>query len=761
MAQIRKYQPGGKTPNKIGVLTIDGKEYTGDGFIQHMRDYRKTLDDKVADQFGNIINALEAGENLQYDSDSDVLTGNVDWNVSKLQEKRLVKGEDRTKIGKIFGGLNEGKEQRVRYAINALRSMPKLEERVIEPEKPESKSYDWSKQIALNYTLNKDKSRKVSMLGNTQITDRLNQLKDIFSDTWSDNDTLVGYNNNTKEHYKKFYDVYKDDLDAIIERIENGTWTDEDLLMLADLGIIDNVPQNKSVTGIAKKESSASSKIDNKPSDATVVTTNEDDKKINAADNKKDKPNITEEIISAYETTRKVNKEILKDTTSQEVRKQIVPSNKGRITGFRFNAKPATPNLTAIRNRDVDILLSRLNKNKEKDTVVKYNVPLWYSRDTSNITYIKQGGIIKGRRGISDKKWNYDYEDPNETWYTVDTLSQMSNPISIISTTAKTSKASRQNAGEAPPKWKQILKDYASRAFNYENLNTLGQIVGAIAANHKVAKVKEDALKSMPLSRNVFQASTPAYYENTRGFDVRRDALLNTQLPQTADAKLNAQWKLNIASELDKVNREKYDYLSQNRDQYNQFTYQIDNKNRELRAAESNAFIDRLSQRNMALAENTAGMIANDFKTFEQALKKGLYNYQQDRAVYDQLALSDRKKMLFDKYLKAATDWAKTNKAGAGEEYMSDIDRYFKYNQTAKDLYENDIMQLNKSIYRPHSLFSPRFAKKGGKLSAQDHIKINKHKSQDRILENKYNAIDKAVQKLNDNVIKIFLNMMK
>ena len=111
-----------------GIITIDGKEYTGDGFIQHMRDYRKTLDDKVADQFGNIINALEAGENLQYDSDSDVLTGNVDWNVSKLQDKRLDKGEDRTKIGKIFGGLNEGKEQRVRYAINALRGMGTYEE---------------------------------------------------------------------------------------------------------------------------------------------------------------------------------------------------------------------------------------------------------------------------------------------------------------------------------------------------------------------------------------------------------------------------------------------------------------------------------------------------------------------------------------------------------------------------------------------------------------------------------------------------------
>ena len=153
MAQIRKFQPGGKTPNTIGVLTIDGKDYTGDGFIQYMRDYRKTLDDKVADQFGNIINALEAGENLRYDSDTDVLTGNVDWNVSKSQERRLDKGEDRTKVGKVFGALNEGKEQRVRYAINALRNMGTYEE----PKKEvKGKSFDWSKDINLVYSKDKD-----------------------------------------------------------------------------------------------------------------------------------------------------------------------------------------------------------------------------------------------------------------------------------------------------------------------------------------------------------------------------------------------------------------------------------------------------------------------------------------------------------------------------------------------------------------------------------------------------------------------------
>lgn len=831
MAQIRKFKPGGKTPNEIGVLTIDGKEYTGDGFIQHMRDYRKTLDDKVADQFGNIINALEAGENLQYDSDTDILTGNVDWNVSKSQEKRLNKGEDRTKVGKVFGALNEGKEQRVRYAINALRGMPKLEMRVIEPEKPESKSYDWSKQISLNYTLNNNKSRTVSMLGNTQVTDRLNQLKDVFGDTWSENDKLVGYNNNTKEHYKKFYDAHKDNLDAIIKRIETGTWTDDDLLILTDLGIIDSNQQTQ--TPEEKKVGSSSIQKNNIIDSVNITNNDGNAQKVNNNDTKEREPSITDEIIQAYEAARKINKRILQDTTSREERKNTIsPTNRrGRITKLRFDTKTIKPNLTAIRQRNIDELLTRLEKNKEKDTIIKYEIPLWYKRDTSNITYIKHGGIIK-----ADKGWKYDInynpyvgrsiypteaadlapdlyipsfvEQPHSSTITfpkyqaykgikrpilvgratefkdfdtpfnfnipavmgfvdlsnirlfTDYNSNKQTNVSQSTDTPNANQTLEENAGEAPPKWKQDLKEYTSRAFNYENLNTLGQVIGAVAANHKVAKVKENALKSMPLSRNVFQASTPAYYENTRGFDVRRNALLNTQLPQTADAKLNAQWKLNILSELDKVNREKYDYLSQNRNQYNQFVNQIENKNRELRVAESNAFIDRLSQRDMALAENTAGMIANDFKTFEQALKKGLYNYQQDRAVYDQLALSDRKKMLFNKYSEKATNWAKTNKPAENEIYMSDIDRYFKYNPGDKDQYDNDIMQLNRLIYRPRSIWSPQFDK-GGKLSAQDHIKINKHKSQDRILENKYKAIDKAVQKLNDNVIKIFLNMMK
>lgn len=1363
MAQIRKYQPGGKTPNKIGVLTIDGKEYTGDGFIQHMREYGKTLDDKTRDPFGNIINALEAGENLSYDSDSDVLTGNVNWTgIRKSREDNLE--QDRTKLGKFFGALNNGMEQNIRYSVNALRDMPAYEE---PKEEVKGKSIDWSSQINLQYDVDKNGKRKSSKLGNSSAIARLNELTSL--KTLGDNDTFKGFGGHTKEQYQDKYTS----VDELIKAIEQGTLNEDQLRNLKDFGIFYDINTqsktskpgtNVTTTDAVKNELSSDElnklfpgnwdfsrdfeqskawkpeydylkgkikwgdvlydasdltninsdlyklyhnsgvydlmkqgKIDeankilnsfdktydayyrydptkmyipyfnavgfpenmthykilgyddngnpkisylssnnetdqygrsvpaqkygNKNNGGGVYWTDESDKDFSSTGdlygydllqngeyngyyaqpiqdekgnvlitayinpnsdnvfldlgeytpaeangknfiipkyvfneiNRQDKWNklfskkYRKKFINGFRdlintdwsrtwtqemeksdwndigalpqrvydyfnkshanydaVTRKQQNLVSKPTQSHQMggkiqfaqngfktpepmkidmQKAVANENmltdkwttadyldigsilwdlvgmgvgaatgggnpastglgllgtafgfaadwtrdgldggdfanlgtgiaadasaflpviggvgnaasivksvqrvghllnnaftalgavtavkavndisNGRVTGdaikdlsngllllgansskfarvlknskYKGNKVNVSnlPNAAKLKQTYVDDIIKKAanegadlkngaswikdgkidydaaykalkdskhitegriaskmrdwkgKRNERVNTILNntvhgaYNplsknfiirpenrewtggnpdwrknrpglnykaalksqyqfglenipygywtnswnekIPLkYYSKDfikalenskTTQIPSNKHGGVIK-----ADKGWKYDtnynpyvgrsiyptkaidlapdLEIPSLTTRvpssTIETTSitfpqyqaykGLKKPILVgkatefkdfydprriklellgnPTTTSTTSKI----AGEAPPEWKQKFKDYASRAFNYENLNTLGQVIGAVAANHKVAKVTENALKSMPLSRNVFQASTPAYYENTRGFDVRRDALLNTQLPQTADAKLNAQWKRNIASELDKVNREKYDYLLQNRNQYNQFVNQIENKNRELRVAESNAFTDRLSQRDMALAENEAGTIANDFKTFEQALKKGLYNYQQDRAIYDQLALSDRKKMLLDKYSKKAAEWAKLNPAAENEKYMSDIERYFEHNSVVKSQYDNDVMQLNKSIYKPHSLWSPRFVKKGGKLSAQDHIKINKHKSQDRILENKYKAIDKAVQKLNDNVIKIFLNMMK
>ena len=93
--------------------------------------------------------------------------------MSKLQAKRLDKGEDRTKIGKIFGGLNEGKEQRVRYAINALRGMGTYE---APKEEVKGKSIDWSKDINLVYSKDKSGKRTFSKLDNANAVDRLKQF---------------------------------------------------------------------------------------------------------------------------------------------------------------------------------------------------------------------------------------------------------------------------------------------------------------------------------------------------------------------------------------------------------------------------------------------------------------------------------------------------------------------------------------------------------------------------------------------------------
>lgn len=1358
MAQIKKYKPEGKTSNKIGVLTIDGKEYTGDGFIQYMRDYHKTLDDKVADQFGNIINALEAGENLQYDSDSDVLTGNVNWNVSKLQDKRLDKGEDRTKIGKIFGGLNEGKEQRVRYAINALHDMGTYEE---PKEEAKGKSIDWSKDINLVYSKDKNGKRTFSQLDNASAVDRLNQFTTVIGNDWTNNDTFTGYNGLTRDQYMKEYT----NLDDVIKAIENGTWDDNTLLVLKDFGIFDKgaastasqtgndgayagngggtinkyfttdsngnlnataalnalYPGNAIFNDLWEKSSGYRDeykglkgyvKFDNKlykisdlynpnstiykylqnngffnltnadqyaeankkinflwdsplefeiydptqfyhPALATwskddqyryrpltgvfeytggnytnpeiiqywdknterdvyglpktykyailtdegLIDVNESDlKRINGGEqkglstfpiiqdegayqgyyeviatdkfnnpiytayihatdnnapvifnyrdfdrktssplynknikidrniwnilnNKRFFTNLMSDVKNGYYQThftnafedavgsgirdlfnrelevedweelgfthedaqtlynyfnnlgsggsrftrqqnRLVDRYIPKkqsggligtskapevythknqiDTVAKDLSKpanyedsrlsdadwaeivslgadlgalvsgwctgggnllaaglgvtgtltsfgagvtrdgldwgdagnlllglgldvaslfpglglsstatKVVKSvkkvggvlstllmgvgaidavkgikniadGKGSIDDYRslmngflvlnkvipdlkllknttFKGKLPKGNVknaAALKKEFVDGIIAKGKQNgvdlthyngarnswiddqgkidydeaykalkdskyinewgltswfrdlrgkinegvasiadnihgswnpfsknyrfninnrvlkpevlaepyKYKRVIAdygldnvpqenwprdskKYIIPTQTLRGTKIMTpkltdqkldlnkarrnefkgFYKHGGVIKGEEGLTFDPRTGMWESNGTPIVLVEEFDNAprTSLFLLAQNSIKTPGVTQtpKGAGEASPKWRQNLKDYASRAFNYENLNILGQVIGAVAANHKVAKVKENALKSMPLSRNVFQASAPAYYENTRGFDVRRDALLNTQLPQTADAKLNAQWKLNILSELDKVNREKYDYLSQNRNQYNQFVNQIENKNRELRVAENNAFMDKLSQRNMALAENTAGMIANDFKTFEQLSKQQLASYKKDVEEFNSIdaGINWSRKMMY--WTAKAEEWAKTNPAKDGD-YRDNLTRYLTANPLAYDAYIEDKDLKLRSSYHPSTVFSPRFAK-GGKLSAQDRIKINKHKSHDRILENKYQSIDKAVQKLNDNVIKIFLNMMK
>lgn len=104
MVRVRKYKDGGASSNKYGVLTLDGRSYdVNDDLINQLRDYSKTLDQDVAYQFNNIINALNNGENISYNSADNSITGNVEFDITNNQNDRLSKR--RSRAGRTLGNL--------------------------------------------------------------------------------------------------------------------------------------------------------------------------------------------------------------------------------------------------------------------------------------------------------------------------------------------------------------------------------------------------------------------------------------------------------------------------------------------------------------------------------------------------------------------------------------------------------------------------------------------------------------------------------
>ena len=78
MAQIKKFQPGGEVKPRNNTFTIDGVAHNvDDTLIRRMYDHAKSLDAGDAAQYGKIIEALQNGENLTYDSVQNKLTGTV------------------------------------------------------------------------------------------------------------------------------------------------------------------------------------------------------------------------------------------------------------------------------------------------------------------------------------------------------------------------------------------------------------------------------------------------------------------------------------------------------------------------------------------------------------------------------------------------------------------------------------------------------------------------------------------------------------
>ena len=262
MAQIIKYQKGGYTSNKrYGTFTIDGNKFeVDDNFLNQLTNYGKSLDDETAYQFSKITDALRNGENLSYDSNADRLDGNVQFDVTNSQNNRL--GNRRSRIGRFFGNSWRGKENASRNAINALKGF------TYTTPTPGNSIYDWSNTINVEYKRDKDgnyelvNGNKVFIQGanNLQVIRRLQALKDIAS--YTDKDTFKGYGNLDKQAYIDLYNRLGDEgIKSLIERVENGTWTEEDKLALDDIGIFldsnstnKNSSTNQSTSRLTEKE---------------------------------------------------------------------------------------------------------------------------------------------------------------------------------------------------------------------------------------------------------------------------------------------------------------------------------------------------------------------------------------------------------------------------------------------------------------------------------------------------------------------------
>lgn len=242
MAQIIKYANGGSasnsSSNKYGTFTIDNQTYqVDDNFINQLHEYEKTLDPRVGQQFGHIIDAVKNGENITYNSSGmGSITGNIDFDVTDKQNSRMDK--PRRRFGSFLGNAWNGKEQTAREAISALKNFN------YSAPAPAQTKYDWSRSLQAEYA--KDNNGKyivnngartfINGANNVAILNRLSKLADIAN--YKDSDIFQGYGNLDKQAYINLYNhLGKDGVQGLYDRVKNGTWTDADADALDDIGI--------------------------------------------------------------------------------------------------------------------------------------------------------------------------------------------------------------------------------------------------------------------------------------------------------------------------------------------------------------------------------------------------------------------------------------------------------------------------------------------------------------------------------------------
>lgn len=221
MAQILKFKEGGPATPKWGTFTIDNVTYEmTDDNIASLYNHAKQLDRDVQYQFGFIIDALKSGQNLTYAN--NVLSGNIDWDVSEGQNKKIQK-----RVGR---GLGKGRDARL--AISSIDDL-----KLTNPEQPvktlkfQDRYVEYEKGDDGKFILNNDKRNYIHSAGNQEIIDFLLAIKDY---SLSDEPFQIEGLDKDESWIRNWYTAYSNDFVDILGRIQTGDSTDADKEILND-----------------------------------------------------------------------------------------------------------------------------------------------------------------------------------------------------------------------------------------------------------------------------------------------------------------------------------------------------------------------------------------------------------------------------------------------------------------------------------------------------------------------------------------------
>lgn len=240
MAQVRKYKSGGDTKAE-GSLNYNGEKWSGKDFIDNFRQWGKNRyqnDYEKYKIFGKIVDAIEKGDNITFDSDNLLLNNLSDDKFELSDNNRVNKklSKNPTWWEKNFPTNRDD----YRAVIADLRNYSY----VVPKETPKAKEkIDWSNSVTYYTTSDSEKYP----IGTGKNNAAIKRLTDIITGRSEDNEYIL-YGNldattyddakNNGKHFNKYNNILK--------KLENSKLlTQQDIADLETFGIV--------VKDIAKK----------------------------------------------------------------------------------------------------------------------------------------------------------------------------------------------------------------------------------------------------------------------------------------------------------------------------------------------------------------------------------------------------------------------------------------------------------------------------------------------------------------------------